>query len=149
MREIYCIFNNETNEYLTALVQGEQFDERGDERWQERMASLNTLFNTPHTEDDWILTDEEDFQKYMLGHSGGYIRDPQTNHAVKSPTAGYTFDEKIAQVQSKYNAKLKELNESYVNASLADMDTTNLKEQYAALVEESNTEFMQVIENAG
>ena len=141
MREIYCIFNPKTNEYLTAVVQGEQFDVRGDERWQERVASLNTLFSAPHTEDDWILTDEEDFQKYMLGRSGGYIRDPQTNHAVKSPTAGYTFDEKIARIQGKYNAKLKELNESYVNAGLADMDTTKLKEQYAALVEESNTEF--------
>ena len=46
-----------------------QFDVRGDKRWQQQMASLNNLFGTPHVEDDWILIDDEDFQKYLLGRS--------------------------------------------------------------------------------
>ena len=146
--EIYAIFNSDTNVYQCALIKGQDYQEKGDKQWKERMSERNNIFGSPHTEGDWILIDEEDFQKYVLGRSGGdngtgYIRDPETNHAVSAPPK--PFDEQIAQIQSKYGSKLKELNESYVNASLADIDTSNLKEQYAALVEESNAEFMQVI----
>ena len=37
-----------------------------------------------------------DFEKYLLGHSGGengtgYIRDPETNHAVSAPCESLFF----------------------------------------------------------
>ena len=151
--EISAIFNAETNVFQCALKQGEDYQAKGDEQWQECMQRLNGIFGAPHTEDDWILTDEEDFEKYMLGTTGGdngtgYIRDPTTGKSVSAPARIYTFDEQIAQIQSKHNAKMKELEASYLNASLADMDTTELKEQYAALVEESNAEFIEAINNA-
>ena len=110
--EIYAIFNPETNVYQCALIQGQDYETKGDGQWQECMNARNDVF--AHTEDDWILTEEEDFNKYMLGRSGGdngtgYIRDPATNHAVSAPAIEKTYEQEIAEVEAEYNAKVAEI----------------------------------------
>ena len=152
--EIYALFRGGVH-YCAAVVQGPltedgsggQYDVIGDERWKEATSNAEHLCGC---HEDWVQISEDDFAKYMLGSSGGengtgYIRDPKTGHAISAPVKVYTFDERVAQIQSKHSAAMKELEASFINASLADMDTTELKEQYAALVEQSNSDFMQLI----
>ena len=157
MSEIYCIFNSDTNVFQCALIQGAepdgQFDERGDERWQERMASLNTLFSSPHTEDDWILTDEEDFQKYMLGRSGGdngtgYIRDPETNHAVSAPAEEKTYEQEIAEIEQNYKAQTSEIKDDYLDAVLSNNDAgiAECKTRYQTVTEENDNAIKDAID---
>ena len=152
--EIYALFRDRTH-FCAAIIQGpatedgsgEQYDVVGDERWKKATANYETACAC---HEKWIQISEEDFTKYMLGSSGGdngtgYIRDLNTGQAVSAPARVYSFDEQLAQIQSKHSAAMKELEASFINASLADMDTTELKEQYVALVEKSNSDFMQLI----
>ena len=127
--EIYAIFNSETNIFQCALIQGQDYETKGDEQWQENMTNLNGIFaGGMHTEDDWYLTDEDDYNKYMLGRSGGdngtgYIRDPATNHAVSAPPIEKTYEQEIAEVEAQYNAQVAEIKNDYLTAVLSNDDT--------------------------
>ena len=151
--EIYAIFNSETNVFQCALKQGEDYQEKGDEQWQERMQSLNGIFGAPHTEDDWILTDEEDFQKYMLGTTGGdngtgYIRDPETNHAVSAPAIERTYEEELAAIEAKYNAQVAEIKDDYLTAVLSNDDSgiATCKTNFANVTAEGDVKIQELID---
>ena len=151
--EIYCIFNSETNVYQAGLRQGYEYTEKGDEQWIERMNTLNNIFGTPHTEDDWILTDEEDFTKYMLGRSGGdngtgYIRDPATNHAVRAPAIEKTYEQEIAEVEAEYNAKAAEIKDDYLTAVLTEDDdgVAECKTRFQSATTEGDQRIQEIID---
>ena len=155
--EIYAIFNSDTNVYQCALKQGAepdgQFDVRGDERWQQQMASLNNLFGAPHVDDDWILIDEDDFEKYMLGRSGGdngtgYIRDPETNHAVSAPAEEKTYEQEITEIQENYKAQTAEIKDDYLDAVLSNNDdgVAEAKTRYATVTEENDNAVREAID---
>ena len=152
--EIYCIFNSETNVFQCALKQGEDYQVKGDEQWQECMQRLNGLFaGGMHTEDDWILTDEDDFEKYMLGTTGGdngtgYIRDPETNHAVSAPAIERTYEEELAAIEAKYNAQVAEIKDDYLTAVLSNDDSgiATCKTNFANVTAEGDVKIQELID---
>ena len=152
--EIYAIFNSETNVFQCALIQGQDYETKGDEQWQERMAALNGLFSGGvHTDDDWILTDEDDYNKYMLGTAGGdngtgYIRDPETNHAVSAPAIEKTYEQEIAEAEAEYNAQVTEIKDDYLTAVLSDDDdgVTECKTRFQTATTEGDQRIKDIID---
>ena len=152
--EIYAIFNSETNIFQCALIQGQDYETKGDQQWQEMMANRNGIFaGGMHTEDDWILTDEDDFNKYMLGTTGGdngtgYIRDPATNHAVSAPAIEKTYEQEIAEAEAVYNAQVAEIKDDYLTAVLSNDNTgiAECKANFANVTAEGDQKIKDIIE---
>ena len=150
--DIYAIFNSDTGVYQAALIQGSEqdggsFDNFGDERW---IQASENIKNIMRNSSDWIQISEEDFEKYKLGtHSGdndtGYLYDFSTGTPISAPPR--PFDTQIANIQSKYSAQYKELKNDYLDALIIDADTSTIKDRYNELVENSNNEFIAVIQN--
>ena len=146
--EIYALFNNEI--YSCALIQGQQFDTFGDDKFKEQAAIMEQL--CAHTT-DWIKISEEDFQKYMQGTTGGdngtgYIRDLQTGQCISAPPRIYSTEEKLTLIQSDFNNQLNNLKS---DMSLAQLTANNdevarLQNSYSALVEFSNNAVIEILE---
>ena len=150
--DIYAIFNSDTGVYQAALIQGSEqdggsFDTFGDERWIQAASSIKNIMRNSS---DWIKISEEDFAKYKLGTHGGdndtgYLYDFTTGLPISAPPR--PFDTQIANIQSKYSAQYKELKNDFVDALIIDADTSQIKQRYNELVENSNNEFIAVIQN--
>ena len=150
--DIYAIFNSDTGVYQAALIQGSEqdggsFDTFGDERWIQAASSINNIMRNSS---DWIQISEEDFDKYKLGTHGGdndtgYLYDFNTGLPISAPPR--PFDTQISMIQSKYSAQYKELKNDLVDALIIDADTSQIKQRYNELVENSNSEFIAVIQN--
>lgn len=124
--EIYAIFNPSTGVYQCALIQGQDYNEIGDDLWLECMNNVNSIFN--HSPEDWVLIPEEDFEKYKLGNTGGengtgYIYDFETEQAISAPPAPEkSYEEKVAEVQANYTAEVAIIKDDYLDAVLNNDD---------------------------
>ena len=140
---IKALFNPTTGVYRCSI-------DTNIENYQEKMEDIVKRVFRDNKIDDWIDISDEDYHKYLLGTFGGdngtgYIRDIESGQCISAPPRTYSFDEQINQIQAKYMNQLEILREEFIDATLKNEDTTSHKARYSAIIENSNAEFIECI----
>ena len=141
-----ALFNPITGVYRCAV-------NLNDEDHDQQMQNALSIFKD-NKADDFVEISDEDFQKYMLGTTGGdngtgYIRDPATGQCVSAPPRIYSTEEKLTLIQADFNNQLNNLKS---DMSLAQLTANNdevarLQNSYSTLVETSNNAVIDILTN--